>query len=209
MSRMSRTSTIRSASTLLAVCAVFALALAGTASAALLITGKQIVDGSITGRDVKNSTLTGSDVRDDSLTPADFSGSVQGPAGPTGPAGPPGPAGSAGTKGATGPVGPAGSTGPAGPVGATGPTGPAGVSGIEYLTAPLSVPAKSTGEGYVECTGGKHAVGGGVAPTSLSSASRVLGTAPLDDGVGWWAAVYNDSSSSAGYYAWVACAATS
>jgi hypothetical protein len=83
------------------------------------------------------------------------------------------------------------------------------VSGIEYRTNGATVGAKSPGDWYVECPAGKHAVGGGVAPVTLSSASRVLGSAPLDDGVGWWVAVYNDNSSSAGYYAWVACAATS
>lgn len=74
-------------SMLVAIIAVL-LAGVGTATAAKVISGKQIKDGSVTGRDVK----------DGSLSAGDFSGSVAGPRGdqgPVGPAGPPGPAGSA------------------------------------------------------------------------------------------------------------------
>lgn len=65
------------------------LAVSGTATAASLITSKQIKDGTVTGRDVKNR----------SLSPADFSGSVRGPQGPAGPAGTTGPAGPTGATG--------------------------------------------------------------------------------------------------------------
>lgn len=78
-----------SAGMVVAVIALFA-ALAGTATAARLITGKQIKNNSVTGRDVRNSSLTGGDVRDRSLGPNDFSGSVEGPRGPRGPEGLPG-----------------------------------------------------------------------------------------------------------------------
>jgi hypothetical protein len=74
-------------------------ALAGGATAATLITGKQ----------VKNGSLTGVDVKDRSLTAKDFKGSLRGP---TGPSGLPGPAGA---PGQTGPAGPA-PTCPAGTV---------------------------------------------------------------------------------------------
>ena len=68
------------------VLAVIALvfATAGGATAATLITGKQI----------KNSSITGADVKNKSLTKSDFKGSVTGPPGAQGPAGPQGPAGS-------------------------------------------------------------------------------------------------------------------
>ncbi|HEX8854863.1 MAG TPA: hypothetical protein VF752_04615 [Thermoleophilaceae bacterium] len=68
------------------VVAVIALvcATAGGATAATLITGKQI----------KNSSITGVDVKNKSLTKADFKGSVTGPPGARGPAGPQGPPGS-------------------------------------------------------------------------------------------------------------------
>jgi hypothetical protein len=78
------------------VLAVIALcvALSGSATAALMITGKQIKNNSVAATDVKNGSLTGMDVRDKSLTANDFSGSVQGPQGPQGSPGPQGPAGS-------------------------------------------------------------------------------------------------------------------
>jgi hypothetical protein len=71
------------------VVAIFALTLAtvGSATAAKLITGKQI----------KNASVTGKDVKDRSLSAADFSGSVEGPRGPQGEPGPAGPAGPAGS----------------------------------------------------------------------------------------------------------------
>jgi hypothetical protein len=64
---------------------------AGSATAASLITGKQ----------VKNGSLTGLDVKDRSLTARDFKGSLRGPVGPAGTPG------AAGATGATGPAGPA------------------------------------------------------------------------------------------------------
>jgi hypothetical protein len=65
------------------------------ATAATLITGKQIKDGTITGKDVK----------DKSLTAKDFKGSVQGPAGAQGPGGPQGPQGPGGPQGPAGRLG--------------------------------------------------------------------------------------------------------
>jgi hypothetical protein len=94
--------------TIAAVLLVALLAVGGTATAAKLITGKDVKDASLTGTDVKNSSLTGTDVKNSSLTggdvkdgslsPADFSGSVQGPAGPAGAPGAPGAKGDPGTS---------------------------------------------------------------------------------------------------------------
>jgi hypothetical protein len=73
---------------LLAACLTGALAGAGGATAAGVITGAQVRDSSLTGRDIKNR----------SLTRHDFRGSVRGrtgPAGERGPVGPPGPTSSA------------------------------------------------------------------------------------------------------------------
>lgn len=82
---------------------------AGAATAAKLITGKDIKDGSITASDLKNKTITnkkikdgtitGAKVKDGSLSASDFSGSVQGPVGPEGPQGPQGPQGVPGVSG--------------------------------------------------------------------------------------------------------------
>jgi hypothetical protein len=71
------------------------LALGGTATAASLITGKQI----------KNSSVTGADIKNKSLTAADFSGSVRGAQGIQG---------ARGLQGLPGPAGAAGAAGPAG-----------------------------------------------------------------------------------------------
>jgi hypothetical protein len=61
----------------LAVLVALLVVSGSSATAASLITGKQIKDGSVTGKDVRNR----------SLTPADFLGSVRGKPGPQGPAG--------------------------------------------------------------------------------------------------------------------------
>ena len=79
-----------------------ALGMTAGATAATLITGKQVKNSSLTGVDVRNRSLTGADVKDKSLTPRDFDGSVVGATGPPGPAGPAGPAGVAGATGADG-----------------------------------------------------------------------------------------------------------
>jgi len=82
---------------LIAVAAVTTLVgFGGSATAAALVTGRQIKDGTITSADIRNDSLTGVDVRDDSLTQADFFDLV---AGPTGPKGDPGPAGTPGSSG--------------------------------------------------------------------------------------------------------------
>ncbi len=61
----------RSLTTVLTIAAVLLVAFAGGASAAKLITGKQIKDGTVTGADVKAGSLRGSDVKDGSLKGAD------------------------------------------------------------------------------------------------------------------------------------------
>ena len=51
------------------------LALSGTATAAVLITGAGVKDSSLTGADVKDGSITGADVRDSSLTGVDVKNS--------------------------------------------------------------------------------------------------------------------------------------
>jgi len=83
----SRRAAMRTAAIAATTAAVIMLAVAGgPASAARLITGREIRNGTVTGADIKNH----------SLTPADFRGSVRGHPGPQGPAGPTGPQGAAG-----------------------------------------------------------------------------------------------------------------
>jgi hypothetical protein len=71
--------------------AAVVLASVGSATAARLITGKQIKDGSITSRDVKNGSLTKADFKSGQLG--------VGPQGPQGQPGGPGPEGAPGDDG--------------------------------------------------------------------------------------------------------------
>ena len=59
------------ASAAIATVALFA-ALGGPATAATLLTGKDIKNGSLTGADLQDEALTGADVKDGSLTAADL-----------------------------------------------------------------------------------------------------------------------------------------
>jgi hypothetical protein len=109
-------------SIVIASVAVFA-ALSGTATAAKLITGKDIARSTITGKHVKNG----------SLTPADFNGPMIGPQGPEGPrgmTGPRGPVGAAGDDGPKGDQGPKGDKGDKGEQGERGPQGSPGKDGL-------------------------------------------------------------------------------
>jgi hypothetical protein len=144
--------------------------LAGAATAAKLVTGKQIAKKTITGKNVKPKSLTGKHVKDGSLLAAAFkkgqlpaagAGGV-GPAGPEGARGPEGPRGVEGARGVDGVRGPdgprgadgangkdgaAGAVGPQGPAGAAGPQGPAGgnviASGFHTLSASLNLASGS------------------------------------------------------------------
>jgi hypothetical protein len=74
---------------LVACLALFAL-LAGGATAAKLVTGRNVKNGSLTGVDVKNGSLTGKDIKRRSVALDRIKGEL--PAGKQGPQGPPGPA---------------------------------------------------------------------------------------------------------------------
>jgi hypothetical protein len=112
-----------------AVLALF-VALSGTATAAKLITGRQIAPNAITGKHVK----------DRSLSPSDFNGSLQGPAGPQGPAGAKGATGATGAKGDDGRAGTRGDTGAQGPKGDKGDKGDAATLSTVRVTVPFDIP---------------------------------------------------------------------
>jgi len=86
------------------VVAVVALlvALSGSATAALFITGKQIKNGTVTGKDLKNRTLGTNKLSKKALSALN---GQAGPAGAQGPKGDPGSAGPQGERGAPGPGG--------------------------------------------------------------------------------------------------------
>src|SRR3954471_15112325 len=100
--------------TVIVAVAVLVLALGGTATAAKLITSRDVADNSLTGADIKAGSLERSDLS------ASARKALQGAAGPRGATGA---AGATGATGATGPAGPAGATGARGATGATGPAG--------------------------------------------------------------------------------------
>jgi hypothetical protein len=170
---------------------------AATATAAELITGKDVKDGSLTGKDVRDGRLTGADVKDESLTPSDVAGAL----GPTGPAGP------AGARGPTGPAGPGGLTGPKGnpgPQGFTGSPGTTGTSGLEYVVVGQAIGAVSTEFWSADCPAGKEVLGGGVS-SSVVNRTIVQESAPLDDLAGWYVGIYNWGNVAETSYAWAVC----
>jgi Collagen triple helix repeat (20 copies) len=176
------------------------IAAAGGATAAGLITGRQIADGSITGVDVKNGSLTGADIADHTVKATDIAG-IKGIGGPTGPQGPQGtkgdkgdtgPRGAQGIQGIQGPTGlrgdpgPSGASGPAGPPGVTGPAGAPGLSG--YVIATVTVPDTNVAAkgGVAGCPAGKRVIGGGYAttPPGISNLAAVF-NGPNAAGTAW------------------------
>jgi hypothetical protein len=95
-----------SPSTAIATVALVA-AFGGTATAASVVTGKQIKNSSVTGADVKSGSLSTSDLSKKARA------SLKGNAGPQGPIGPKGDPGAPGQNGANGEKGEKGETGPA------------------------------------------------------------------------------------------------
>ncbi len=157
---------------------VLLVAMAGSATASALITGKDIKDGTVTGKDLRNASVTGKDVKDGSLTQQDFSGSLQGPQGPAG---------------------------PEGPVGPQGPQGTPGVSGYEHRVEGVRIPQRAVGHQDAFCPAGKFAVGGGVSSTAPSQV-RIVESAPQNAGTGWTAGIYNTSATAAvTAYVWAIC----
>lgn len=120
------------------VAAIALMASAGAgATAALMITGKQIKDNSVTSQDIKNK----------SLKVKDLSTKAQ--------------AKLKGRTGATGATGARGPAGPAGPAGTSGLPGLPGLSGFELKPGSLPIPgglAAVTSPLSVSCTGGKKAL---------------------------------------------------
>ena len=129
-----------------------------------------------------------------------------GVAGPAGPQGPKGDRGAQGLRGATGPAGPAGVPGP------TGPAGPPGITGWEYRTAGHQIDPEDYETWSVDCTVGKHALGGGVAISGPYQGSyrhgSVVQSAPAGADARGWVVTYSNGFSQGiiTAYAWVLCA---
>ena len=128
-------------------------------------------------------------------------------------AGPQGPKGDRGLQGQQGPRGTTGPAGPAGPTGAQGPIGPRGISGYEYQTAGHHIDPEDYETWTVECTGGRQALGGGVAARGPYQGNQLYGSvvqsAPAGSGVpNGWVVTYSNGFSQGivSAYAWVICA---
>jgi hypothetical protein len=135
------------------------LASAGGATAASLITGKQIRNGSITSADIRNRSLSTSDLS--ARTVDQLSD--------------PGPRG---LPGAPGPQGPAGAQGPAGPAG---PTGASGVA--EIVTAQSTNYAD--GAARADCPSGTRPISGGGIDLTPTGAIIASGATLADGKLGW------------------------
>lgn len=111
------------------------VSLSGTAVAAGLVTGANVLDGSLTAVDVRDNTLGTKKIKNGSLLPVDFK---ELPAGPEG---------------------------PQGPQGAKGAPGAPGMSGFEVVTKDSAFNNTDVKETTVSCPDGKLAIAGGAVPT--------------------------------------------
>lgn len=118
----------------ISVLALF-VALGGSATAAILITGKNVKNGSLTGADIKDDSVGGVDIKDGDLLAKDFAAGQlpTGAPGPKGETGEPGPKGDPGSQGPQGPQGSAGVKGDKGDRGLQGEQGLQGIQGIQGI----------------------------------------------------------------------------
>jgi hypothetical protein len=128
----------------LASAVTLAVAGAGTAQAANLLTGADIKDGTITGKDIRSGSITGSDIKVGSIQASDLSAKAEkaldgkdgapGAKGDTGATGAQGAKGDTGATGAQGAQGAQGAKGNTGSTGAPGPKGDTGATGARGAT---------------------------------------------------------------------------
>ena len=147
----------------------------GSATAAKLITGKQIKNGSIKSADIGDGAVTSGDIRNGSIRAGDLA---------------PG-ATSNIANSVSAPPGPAGPAGPAGAVGPTGPAGPAGSTGIaEIVTAEAT--DFNAGEAVANCPRGTRPVSGGGIDLTPGGAIIASGATLDDNGRLGWAVISSD-----------------
>ncbi len=171
--------------TVIAVIALIA-ACTGSATAASLITGKQIKNGSVTGADLRNNSVTGADLRNATVANRDVKKGTLAADRLS--------AAAIASLSRPGPSGPAGAQGAAGPAGAQGPAGPQGATGVATAvtrTTSFTFPANNGATGQVLsaavlCQTGETVVGGGYRTPNTSSSGQpntIVGTsAPADAG---------------------------
>jgi hypothetical protein len=140
------------------------LTFCGSATAAHLITGKQIKDSSITSVDLRDAGVGGADVQDRSVAAADLDRLV--------------------TPGGTGAPGERGAPGGRGPSGPSGTAGIAGFRGVTVVKGPKEFVENEKGHRKtVYCPENMRVLSGGVLIDSDYVQTRE--SAPLDGGIGW------------------------
>ena len=193
--------------------------LAGVATGATLLTGKDIRNKSLTGKDLKKKTVTGKHVRNRSLVAEDFkrgelpAGQI-GPVGPAGPEGPRGPRGDDGDDGANGAVGAQGPAGQDGQDGADGADGADGTPGATNVVirhgADTVLQASTTLTVSIDCNLVERATGGGGTNGGAAGVHlKQSGPTPATQGAtptGWTVTFENTSANAAVVRAWVVCA---
>jgi len=122
----------------------------GSATAARLITSRDIRDGTIRAADIRNGAIT--ERKLSSAVRAQL-GANAGEPGSAGPKGATGEQGAKGETGAIGPAGPKGDTGAAGPTGDTGAAGPKGDTGPQGPAGPKGDPGATGQQGPKGDTG--------------------------------------------------------
>jgi hypothetical protein len=179
---------------------VLALGMGGAYAAGKVGPG-EIAKNAVKSKHLTNSGVKTRDLAAGAVTAEKLADGVEGIEGPRGPAG------ATGDPGRRGPAGPKGDAGPQGSAGPKGDPGPSGLSGYQVLISPgQSVsPGNGTDLAAVNCPGGKKVLGGGVSSTNFSVA-RIALSAPLNDGLGWVGAAYNDGSNPITAYVWAICA---
>ena len=196
-----------SAAMVIALVALFS-SLAGGATAAKLVGGKNIAKNAVGPKHVKKkavgskhlkaNAVKGKHVKKGTLRAAHIkAGEVVGESGPAGPVGPKGDAG------ATGDAGAKGDTGPQGPQGIDGPPG---ISGLEAVSADSDNDSESFKNKTVNCPPGKRPLGGGgiIFGTALnvvinnSHPSDLNGDSIGTDLVGWTAGAWETSDGTGG-----------
>lgn len=141
---------------LLAAATLVVVTTAGSATAAALITGKDVKNGTLTGKDVKASSLAAKHIKDGSLTGADVKDSAL-----------------TGADVANGSVAEGDLAS-----GVQAKLNAPAVSGYEVVTSTTEVPTDGEGAAYVACTAGKLAVGGGGGFGDLDLANSIETSIP-------------------------------
>jgi hypothetical protein len=161
------------------VAAALVVGFASSASASLIITGKQIKDHTIRGRDVHAGSIRSRDIKDGSLSAADLDTVVRGPLGPPG------------------------------TDGQNGRTGPTGLSGLQYVPQGVSATPNAETSWAIDCPAGTMAVGGGASSPGYANLELVESAQVDFNPQAWWIVIANSSDNPIPVDGWAVCTLTS